>query len=67
MDEVDLAGFRPLPAERPDIVEAMHKARAGKTNVSLALDSGVVEHFRAMGPDWPARINAALREVVRVQ
>ena len=35
---------------------------ASKKLVSLRLDPDVVERFRATGPGWQSRINAALRE-----
>ena len=34
-----------------------------KEAVSLRLDPDVVAHFRAGGPGWQSRINAALRKV----
>jgi uncharacterized protein (DUF4415 family) len=34
-----------------------------KEAVSLRLDPEVVAHFRAGGPGWQSRINAALRKV----
>jgi len=33
-----------------------------KQQVTLRLDADVIEHFRATGPGWQTRINAALRE-----
>lgn len=35
-----------------------------KKQVTLRLDSAVVERFRAMGPGWQSRINAELRKVL---
>jgi uncharacterized protein (DUF4415 family) len=35
-----------------------------KQQVTLRLDSAVIERFRAMGPRWQSRINAELRKVV---
>lgn len=46
------------PARRP----GRPKSEAAKKLVSLRLDSDVVERFRATGPGWQSRINAALRE-----
>ncbi len=34
-----------------------------KQPVSIRLDADVVAHFRAQGPGWQSRINAALRKV----
>ncbi len=36
-----------------------------KQAVKLRLDPTVVEHFKAGGPGWQSRINAALVEVVK--
>ncbi|CAA7618963.1 conserved hypothetical protein [Magnetospirillum sp. LM-5] len=36
-----------------------------KQMVSLRLDPGVLEYFRATGPGWQSRIDAALREYVQ--
>jgi uncharacterized protein (DUF4415 family) len=33
-----------------------------KQAVSLRLDRDIVEHFKATGPGWQSRINAALRK-----
>lgn len=45
------------PAGRP-------KKDAPKEAVSIRLDPDVVAHFRAGGPGWQSRINAALRKAV---
>jgi uncharacterized protein (DUF4415 family) len=34
---------------------------AKKQAISIRLDRDVLAHFRAVGPGWQARINAALR------
>jgi len=36
---------------------------APKRQVTLRLDSEVLDRFRAAGPGWQSRINAALRKV----
>jgi uncharacterized protein (DUF4415 family) len=36
--------------------------RPTKRLVSLRLDPDVIEHFRAHGPGWQARINTTLRK-----
>lgn len=36
-----------------------------KQSVNLRLDAEVLAHFRATGPGWQTRINAALLRVVR--
>jgi uncharacterized protein (DUF4415 family) len=38
------------------------KLEAPKKAVSLRLDADVVERFRAGGPGWQSRINAALKQ-----
>jgi uncharacterized protein (DUF4415 family) len=38
-----------------------------KQQVTLRLDADVIEHFRATGPGWQTRINAALRECLEPQ
>jgi uncharacterized protein (DUF4415 family) len=38
------------------------KKPAPKEAVSLRLDPEVLQHFRARGPGWQSRINAALRK-----
>jgi len=43
------------------------KSAAPKEAVSLRLDSDVLEHFRATGPGWQSRINAALRKVAKLR
>ncbi len=40
---------------------------ATKKAVSLRLDPDVLEHFRASGPGWQSRINAALRKAARLR
>lgn len=42
------------------------KAANAKRLVSLRLDADVLAHFRASGPGWQSRINAALRKVAGV-
>ena len=34
-----------------------------KRQVSLRLDQAVIDHFRAGGPGWQSRLNAALRKM----
>ncbi|SDC84418.1 BrnA antitoxin of type II toxin-antitoxin system [Sphingomonas sp. YR710] len=36
---------------------------ATKEQVTIRLDHDVIEHFRAAGPGWQSRVNAALRSV----
>jgi uncharacterized protein (DUF4415 family) len=37
-----------------------------KKQVTLRLDSAVLEKFRAMGPGWQSRINAELRKALGI-
>jgi uncharacterized protein (DUF4415 family) len=37
-----------------------------KRQVTLRLDTDVIEHFTAGGPGWQTRINAALRRVAKL-
>ena len=62
------------PAEEvlaPEVVAAFKRPRgrpakaAPKVRVAVRLDPDVVAHFRATGPGWQTRINAALAELVR--
>jgi uncharacterized protein (DUF4415 family) len=74
--EEDFAQARPgaevLPSE---VIEAFAKARATrrgrppqgkgpKVAVKLRLDADVVNQYRAGGPGWQTRINAALRQAL---
>jgi uncharacterized protein (DUF4415 family) len=40
------------------------KKTAPKQAVSIRLDPDVLAHFRAAGPGWQSRINAALRKAL---
>jgi uncharacterized protein (DUF4415 family) len=40
------------------------KAERPKVSTTIRLDADIVEHFRAEGPGWQSRINAALRHVI---
>jgi uncharacterized protein (DUF4415 family) len=63
--EDDFAKARPL-SEFPELAAAFAKLRGPqraptKQQVTLRLDPDVLAKFRATGPGWQARINAALR------
>ncbi|NAZ37180.1 BrnA antitoxin family protein [Rubellimicrobium sp. CFH 75288] len=64
----ELAQARPFAEVFPDLAESIRRGRgrpksaAPKVQVSLRLDPDVLEKFRATGPGWQSRINAALRE-----
>lgn len=69
----EIASLRPardaLPADFFTAIEQQRRSRgrppssSPKKQVTLRLDSDVVERFRASGPGWQSRINAALRKV----
>ncbi len=67
--ELDAAFFaraRPGAEVDPELAAASRRRRGPqkrptKTLVSLRLDREVVEAFRAGGPGWQVRMNAALR------
>jgi uncharacterized protein (DUF4415 family) len=63
----DFARARPARDVVPDIVALARRGRGPqkrptKRLVSLRLDPDVIEHFRARGPGWQARINSMLRK-----
>jgi uncharacterized protein (DUF4415 family) len=65
------ARMRPASEVMPDIVEAYRRSRGlqkapTKQLISLRLDRDVITHFRARGPGWQRRINAALRKPARL-
>jgi uncharacterized protein (DUF4415 family) len=64
----DFARARPFAEVFPEWAEEIRQRQSGrpkspdpKVAVSLRLDSAVVDHFKAQGPGWQTRINAALR------
>jgi uncharacterized protein (DUF4415 family) len=62
----DFKAARPFKEVFPDLYESWKRSRepqkaATKQLVSLRLDRDVIEHFKAQGPRWQTRINAALR------
>jgi len=67
LTEKQLAQFRPIREAAPEILALIRRFRGPqkrptKRLVSLRLDPDVIEHFRARGPGWQARINATLRK-----
>ncbi len=66
-----LARFRPSREVVPHIVEASLRRRGrptegatAKVQVTLRLDAAVLAHFKARGPGWQTRINAALVKAI---
>ena len=62
---------RPATEVAPEIVRRFRGQRGKqkaptKKLVSLRLDPDVLEHFRATGPGWQARVNEALRKAVKL-
>ena len=69
LSEKQLAAFRPIREAKPDILAIARRGRGPqkrptKRLVSLRLDPDIIEHFRARGPGWQARINNTLRKAV---
>jgi uncharacterized protein (DUF4415 family) len=52
--------IRPAKLGRP-------KKAAPKKTVNIRLDPDVLAHFRATGPGWQSRINAALRKAAKLR
>lgn len=76
LTEADFARFRPAMEVIPHIVEAMEALRKQrgqrgaqksetKDRIGLRLDHNIVEHFRATGPGWQARINDILADYIK--
>lgn len=70
--EEDFAKARPFAEVFPELAESIRrergrpKAENPKQRVTLRLDPDVVEGFRAGGPGWQSRINAALRKTLGI-
>jgi uncharacterized protein (DUF4415 family) len=67
-----LAKFRPAAEVLPASLQAkLGMRRRGpqkdptKERITIRLSADVLESFRATGPGWQARVNAALREWLR--
>lgn len=64
--EEDFRNAKPFAEVFPDLAETLRRSRGPQTApikqlVSLRLDRDVLERFRASGPGWQSRMNAALR------
>jgi uncharacterized protein (DUF4415 family)/uncharacterized DUF497 family protein len=70
MTAADFARAKPASQAMPEVVAAMKRARGRpklaqtKEHVTLRLDPKVVDSFKAQGPGWQSRINAALVRLV---
>lgn len=67
LTDKELAQFRPIREAAPEILELVRRFRGKQRRptkhlISLRLDPDVIEHFRARGKGWQARINATLRK-----
>ena len=65
----DWARARPAVEAVPHIVERHRRTRGQqrapkKEKITLRLDAGIVDHFRATGRGWQTRLNDALRQVI---
>lgn len=66
MTVADFRKARPAKEVLPGVIAAAKRARGRprienpKQHVSLRLDAKVIAGFRAQGPGWQSRINAAL-------
>jgi uncharacterized protein (DUF4415 family) len=66
----DMAEAKPFAEVFPALAEEIRRSRGRppaekpKRQVSLRIDDEVIERFKAEGPGWQSRINAALRKSV---
>ncbi|MEO0680653.1 MAG: BrnA antitoxin family protein [Pseudomonadota bacterium] len=60
-DLVDAVRASDFESYEAACTEALRRAEAREAAEHL-LDADLLEHFRAQGPDWTDRINAALRK-----
>lgn len=70
LDDEFFKRARPATQVAPAIVRRFRGQRGPqkeptKKLVSLRLDPDVLEHFRATGPGWQARVNEELRKAVK--
>ena len=66
----DMAKAKPFGEIFPELATSARRARGKqkaptKQLVSLRLDRVVIDAFKAAGPGWQSRINAALRKAIR--
>ena len=64
----ELASLRPAsevlpPALYAALIRSSEESRAA-ADATVRLDPDVLAHFRATGPGWQARVNAALRATI---
>jgi uncharacterized protein (DUF4415 family) len=67
----ELAQFRPFAEVFPGLMESIRRSRGrppkadAKVAVTLRLDPETVERFKSKGPDWRARMGAALKRAAK--
>ncbi|GJD94805.1 BrnA antitoxin family protein [Methylobacterium iners] len=68
--EEDFRKARPFAEAFPALAEALRRARGPqkspkKIPVTIRLDQGIVEAFKATGPGWQTRMNDVLRDAAQ--
>ena len=67
----ELAQAKPFAEVFPELAESIRRSRGrppkadAKLAVTLRLDPETVERFKSQGPDWRARMGAALKRAAR--
>lgn len=66
MTAEEIANLKPFAEVLPRLADTLRKAGRPKSDtpkvsISIRLDADVVEKFKATGPGWQTRMNAALR------
>ena len=56
------AAFKAATTKPAELPKARPSIPLAKEQVTLRIDSDVLDHFQADGPGWQDRINAALRK-----
>jgi uncharacterized protein (DUF4415 family) len=70
LTEDELSELRPFEEVHPELAESIRRSRgrppldSPKKQVSLRLDSDVLDRLRQSGPGWQSRINEVLKKVV---
>lgn len=64
----ELAAARPFAEVFPELAASARRARGPqrhptKVRVTIRLDRGTVDAFKATGPGWQTRLDAALKKV----
>lgn len=65
LSEVDPAAFKPFSSLPPSLQAKLRgrpKAAVTKERTTIRLSADVMQAFRATGPGWQTRIDAALRD-----